>query len=363
MVTTRSRSDSAAAPPSPSPNAKKARGRPRKTPLSNGELGAADLSIGKDEIEESKSVEKVTNAVDFDQKDHTNDKSSGNKDRALLMRQKKEQTQLLRRKATGMGVAIQATPGMQEAEPTNRKIVFDDDSIERHDDREVDDAKTEPTKETPEIQKENDDDDDDLVEEVVGSSRAKDAIRFEAEQIRVAQIAALKQKKKRKAFKNLVTTTGDTDPDFDNHFFQQLEEEQLQNKKRKKSKSRDMDDATTQRPKHTAFVVHENETIEDHVVEHPHNIQVVVLSHDERITNEPVSDMMQLYSRCGFIDPSTAPATASNKRSSKKRHNAKTVANEATWTRSNRMNHILSVPSRVRRQGKPAMHFSSKSKG
>jgi hypothetical protein len=281
-----------------------------------------------------------------------------------LKRQTKVQKQLLRRKLTGIGVAIQVSSGILETEPTHRKIVFDDVvSKEGHDDIGGDNPTDEQqSKENFGTQKEDDDDDDSLVEEVMGSSQAKDQLRLEAEQIRVAQRAAVKQKKKRRTAKNQVTTEDDN-TGFDHDFFHQLEEEHLRRKKRKLLKSRDMNDKKKQCPKHTTFVVRENDMVEDHVVEQPHNIQVVVLSHDEHITSEPVSDMMYLYSRCGFIDPNIAPNAAINEKLSKKRCNAKPVASVATWTRSNKMNHILSVPSRVRRKGKPAMQFANKSRG
>lgn len=360
MVTTRSRSNSSAALPNSraSPNTKKHRGRPSKT-SPNEDLQAANVSIVNVEIGVDESVEVAINAVDVEKNDQHNDKRSKKVDRTQLKRQNKEQKQLLRRKMTGSGVTIQNPSVVCETEPINRKIVFNDvDSDEIHDDNGRDDPIVKPTMEDYEIQ--NDDDDNDLVEEVMGSSQAKDKIRLEAEQIRVAQRAVVNQKRKRKPSKNQVTSENESG--FDDDFFQKLEREQLQSKKRKKSKACNLEEKTKQRPMHTMFVEHKNGMSDDHLVELPHNIQAVVLSNDDHTTNEPVSDIVQLYSRCGYIDPNIVSSSAINEKATKKRYNAKAVTSVATWTRSDKMKHILSVPSRVRRQGKAAINFASKSK-
>jgi hypothetical protein len=300
-------------------------------------------------------------------------------------RSSKEQLkQILRMKSTGMGVTIQNEQqlGKDTSTSLNRKIIFDDDVDHTNyvDDHPDEQNYNHLEKVTDAVN------DDDNVEEVIGSI-AKHQIRMEAEHIRIATSAAIVPKKKRRASKicKVVQQNGsDDNTNFDEDFFHQLECEHVQNKKLKKSyRNEENEGKGAQKPQHTTFVVTsssrneieildndmDSKLVTKNVMDHPHNIQVVVLDNDEtfEMTNEPLSDMIRLYSRCGYIESGTnfsvggaAETTTEQPHVSKKKFPKKATI-DATWTRTNKMKQILSVPSRIRRKGKAAMHFAIKS--
>ena len=263
-------------------------------------------------------------------------KDSKAKTRAEARRKTRED---LRLKNLGLGLKIDVT----EAQ-TNRKIKFTDDVLDQEpeDDKGMDESG------------DDDEDSDDDIEEVKGSSAREKALEQRAVERENAQVKMLEKKPQKKRVKQVEarrTEIDDSDDDFDEAFFQELDSELAIKRQEKKIALK-----IEPKGKHIAFVSEDGEVKKP--IQADHNIELVVLERDNISVSRAAhaalgtapSEAAIIFSRGNLMHGKDTKQSIS-----KKRQKNKTIV--TSWKRSTKMNRIMFANKGKVGRGRPAAHF------
>lgn len=238
----------------------------------------------------------------------------------------------LRHKETGVGVSA----------PTGKKIVFGDDEDLQQEEPEEAAADADPKGDA-----EEDSDDDSAVEEVGTSvARKKDVEQRERERATARTAVSAKPRRKRKK----VEATPAVDNEFDEDFFEQLDQDMAEEK---------IEKPVQPQGRHTTFVSADEEEVGT-TCSVGHNIELAVLQDDSKarlILNSEVSESAVVFSKGRLLSGSDG---ISAKQLQKAKKAGRKTAGTPSWKRSKKMNLLLAPGAKSKRQktqGRAAAHF------
>ena len=306
----------------------------RRTPRRQPQTETAEENQPMDQENSNDDQLKVTETTLSSKKDNTAAKSRS--------KAKQKTREVLRSKNMGLGIKINTTETV-----TSKKITFNDEILEALKKEPLEDVKGKEEDEEEENDSESSDED---MEEIKGSSAREKALGQRSTERENAKVKNLERKYRKKKTKPIDTMKG-SDDDFNEEFFEQLDNELATRRLEKKK-------LTINEPKgkRIAFVSADDEVRE--TIQTDYNIELVVIGNDSAMAKSVDAKLGTAPSEAAIIFSRSKLMHGKDLnfvRSKTKQKKRATVT--IGWTRSKKMNRIMYSNKRNAAHGQPAVHF------